>query len=61
MTRRYGLRDDQWARIRDFLPGRDGHVGVTAKNNRLFIDAVLYRYLYCTRISGHKVGVKRPA
>ncbi len=26
------------------LPGRDGYVGVTAKDNRLFVDAVLYRY-----------------
>src|SRR5215204_3505269 len=42
--RRHGLRDDQWARIRDLLPGRVGHVGVTAKDNRLFVEAVLYRY-----------------
>ena len=41
---RYGLRDDQWERIKDFLPGRDGHVGGTAKDNRLFVEAVLYRY-----------------
>jgi hypothetical protein len=25
--RRYALRDDQWDRIKDFLPGREGHVG----------------------------------
>ena len=31
-------------RIRDLLPGRLGHVGVTAKDNRLFVEAVLYRY-----------------
>ena len=43
-TRRYALRDDQWERIKDLIPGRDGHVGVTAKDNRLFIEAVLYRY-----------------
>ena len=42
--RRYGLRDDQWERIKDLLPGREGHVGVTAKDNRLFVEAVLYRY-----------------
>ena len=42
--RRYGLRDDQWDRIKDLLPGREGHVGATAKNNRLFVEAVLYRY-----------------
>jgi transposase len=44
MTRRYGLRDDQWARIAHRLPGRVGHVGGTARDNRLFVDAVLYRY-----------------
>ena len=44
MARRYALRDDQWERIKDFLPGREGHVGGTAKDNRLFIEAVLYRY-----------------
>ncbi len=43
-TRRYALRDDQWERIKDLLPGRDGYVGVTAKDNRLFVEAVLYRY-----------------
>jgi hypothetical protein len=42
--RRYGLRDDQWDRIKGLLPGREGHVGVTAKDNRLFVEAVLYRY-----------------
>ena len=42
--RRYALRDDQWDRIRDLLPGQEGHVGVTAADNRLFVDAVVYRY-----------------
>src|ERR1700745_1688385 len=42
--RRYGIRDDQWDRIKDLLTGREGHVGVTAKDNRLFVEAVLYRY-----------------
>jgi transposase len=41
---RYALRDDQWDRIKDFLPGREGHVGGTAAGNRLFVDAVIYRY-----------------
>ena len=44
MTRRYALRDDQWERIKGLLPGREGHVGVSARDNRLFVDAVLYRY-----------------
>ena len=42
--RRYALRDDQWERIKDVLSGREGHVGGTAKDNRLFVEAVLYRY-----------------
>ena len=44
MTRRYALRDDQWDRIKHVLPCRPGHVGGTAKDNRLFVEAVLYRY-----------------
>lgn len=44
MTRRYVLKDEQWERIKDLLPGKDGDVGVTAKDNRLFVEAVLYRY-----------------
>ena len=42
--RRYGLRDEQWVRIEGLLPGRAGSVGVTAADNRLFVEAVLYRY-----------------
>lgn len=44
MAKRYALRDDQWERIKDLLPGRENTVGVTAKDNRLFVEAVLYRY-----------------
>lgn len=42
--KRYALRDDQWERIKDLLPGRQGSVGCTAKDNRLFVEGVLYRY-----------------
>src|SRR5260370_719956 len=42
--RRYALRDDQWDRISDFLHRREGHVGGTAADNRLFVEAVLFRY-----------------
>lgn len=42
--KRYALRDDQWERIKDLLPGRQGSVGCNAKDNRLFVEAVLYRY-----------------
>ena len=41
--RRYPLRDDQWERSKDPLPGREGWVGVTAKDDRLLVDAVPYR------------------
>jgi transposase len=41
---RYALRDDQWERIKDLLPGKPGDVGVTAGDNRRFVEAVLYRY-----------------
>jgi len=42
--RRYGLRDDQWERIKDLLPGRAGGVGRPAQDNRRFVEAVLFRY-----------------
>ena len=38
------MRDDQWERIESLLPGRKGSVGRPAANNRLFVEAVLYRY-----------------
>ncbi len=44
MTRHYALRDDPWERIEGFLLGREDTVGVTAQDNRLFVDAILYRY-----------------
>lgn len=44
MGKRYALRDDQWERIKDLLPGRAGLAGATARDNRLFVDAALYRY-----------------
>src|SRR6516162_293364 len=42
--RRYALRDDQWDRIKAILPGREGHVGGTAADNRLFVEAILFRF-----------------
>ncbi|HTE16523.1 MAG TPA: IS5 family transposase [Burkholderiales bacterium] len=36
------LRDDQWKRIQDLLPGKVTDSGVTAKDNRLFVEAVLW-------------------
>jgi transposase len=42
--KRYSLRDDQWERIEGMLPGRKGRVGRPGRDNRLFVEAVLYRY-----------------
>ena len=44
MTRRHALRDDQWEGIQGLFPGRKETVGVTAKDNRLFVEAIVYRY-----------------
>ena len=43
MIRRHALRDDLWERIKDLLPVCEGHVGMTARDNRLFVESVLYR------------------
>ena len=40
--RRHEISDDHWDRIKDFLPGQQGDPGVTAKDNRLFVNAVLW-------------------
>lgn len=40
--RRHELTDEQFEKIKEFLPGRKGYVGVTAKNNRTFINGVLW-------------------
>ena len=39
---RHAITDEHWERIEDLLPGRAGDPGVTAKDNRLFVDAVLW-------------------
>ena len=36
------LRDDQWERIEQLLPGKASDRGVTAKDNRRFVEAVLW-------------------
>ena len=38
----YDLRDDQWERIKDSLPGKAGDPGRTAVDNRRFISAVMW-------------------
>ena len=39
---RYELHDDQWERIRDIVPGKQGDRGRTATDNRAFVDGVLW-------------------
>ena len=39
---RMTLKDDQWERIEPLLSGKPGDCGVTGKNNRLFLEAVLW-------------------
>jgi transposase len=42
MRHRHAISDDDWVRIKDLLPGLPGQHGKVAKDNRLFIDAVLW-------------------
>lgn len=42
MRHRHAISDANWDRIKDLLPGRPGQHGGVAKDNRLFIDAVLW-------------------
>lgn len=45
LVRRYGLHDDQFARIENLLPGRPGSVGRNSdKGNRLFVEAVIWKF-----------------
>ena len=40
--KRHELSGLQWRKIKGFLPGRPGSVGVTAKDNRNFVNGVLW-------------------
>ncbi len=42
MPRRYEITDEQWSRIEHLLPGKATDPGATARDNRLFINAVLW-------------------
>ena len=42
---RYGLRDGQFSRIENLLPGRPGTVGRNSdRGNRLLVDAVIWKF-----------------
>jgi transposase len=42
MQRRHAISDADWERIRNLLPGCPGQHGGIARDNRLFLDAVLW-------------------
>ena len=42
MRHRHAISDADWDRIKDLLPGLPGQHGKVAKDNRLFVDAVLW-------------------
>ncbi len=42
MRHRHAISDEDWVRIKDLLPGQPGPHGKVAKDNRLFLDAVLW-------------------
>ncbi len=42
MARRHELSDVQWNAIKDLIPGKKSDPGRTGRNNRLFINAVLF-------------------
>ena len=42
MSSRRMLNDEQWKMIKDLLPGKKSDRGVTAKDNRSFVEAVLW-------------------
>ena len=42
MARRFEMTDEQYGRVEHLLPGRAETPGATAKDNRRFVDAVLW-------------------
>jgi transposase len=42
MLPRHAISDENWERLKDLLPGQAGDPGATARDNRLFLDAVLW-------------------
>lgn len=40
---RFGVSDGVWEKVAPLLPGKASDSGVTAKDNRLFLEAVLWR------------------
>ena len=38
----YDLKEDQWEKIKDMLPGKEGDSRGFAKDNRKFISAIIW-------------------
>ena len=38
----YDVKDEQWERIKDSLPGKEGDRGRSARDNRKFMAAVMW-------------------
>ena len=42
MVHRHAISDADWARVKNLLPGRAGQSGWLGRDNRLFLDAILW-------------------
>ena len=42
MVKRYELSDSQWERVKDLLPGKIGDPGRSGRDNRQFVNGVLW-------------------
>ena len=42
MQKRYELTVEQWSKIKNFLPGKEGDPGRTGSSNKDFIEAVMW-------------------
>jgi len=40
---RFVVSDEVWARMAPLLPGKEGDSGATGRDNRMFVEAVLWR------------------
>jgi len=43
IEQRFVVTDEIWCRLEPLLPGKSTDKGVTARDNRLFLEAVLWR------------------
>jgi transposase len=40
---RHDITDDVWERLKPHLPGSKGNMGRRGRNNRLFMDAIVWK------------------